>query len=247
VRWVRREAPSGIFTLIGIGAGILGSVALAIVCFVVAAIWGVAAAWPRLRRLRIVVVPDGPLAPTSPVMPSAPPAPSSGPDEVAELSIVKGLVEVVRYQVNIAGLDNPAASFDIEFRVLSACLFPIRFKECAGTAQIYTRQPSDGFDRLGAISKRIEFIETYGPVGDPMTIYRGWPKWFTIRVWLDSDGRDELRRADQAKLAWRSINPTFVVVGHEDHELVLMPEELEMFGLPIKGPLSPIVVFGGED
>jgi hypothetical protein len=240
---VRREAPSGIFTLIGIGASIVGSVAIAIGCFVVAAIWGIAAAWPRLRRLRIVVVSDGPLAPASPVMP---PGPSSGPDMVAELSIVKGLVEVVRYQVKIGGLDNPAASFDIEFRVLSACLFPIRFKECAGTAQIYTRQKSDDFDRLGAMSKKIEFIETYGPVGDPMTIYRGWPKWFTIRVWLDSDGRDELRKADQIKLAWRSINPTFVVVGHEDHELVLMPEELEMFGLPIKGPLSPIVVEGGR-
>ena len=174
-----------------------------------------------------------------------PPAPSSGPDMVAELSIVAGLVEVVRYQVKIAGLDNPAASFDIDFRVLSACLFPIRFKGVRGSAQIYTRQESDDFDRLGAISKQIEFIETYGPVGDPMTIYRGWPKWFTIRVWLDSDGRDELRKADQIKLAWRSINPTFVVVGHEDHELVLMPEELEMFGLPIKGPLSPIVVEGG--
>jgi hypothetical protein len=170
--------------------------------------------------------------------------PSLGPDIGLELSILSDLVLIINYRVNIAGLDNPAASFDIEFRVFSACLFPIRFKECTGTAQIFTRQASEPPDRLGAISKRIEFMESNGPVGDPLTIYRGWPKWFTIRVWLDADGRDELRKADQAKLASRSINPTFVVVGHEDCELALMPSE-PMMGLPIKGPLGPIVMWEG--
>jgi hypothetical protein len=96
-------------------------------------------------------------------------------------------------------------------------------------------------------------IEVSGPRRAPApTIYRGWPKVFTIRVWLDAQGPDALREAEEAKLGLGqqgTIKPTFVVVGHEDREIVLMPSNGVM-NLAIKGPAGSIsrhnaVVEGG--
>ena len=46
---MRREAPTGILTLLGIGAGILGSAGIAVLCFILAIVWGVVATISGLR------------------------------------------------------------------------------------------------------------------------------------------------------------------------------------------------------